>query len=108
MNNNKKEAKKMVKKPKLLCIDTTTLQVVDVFEADMTNKDMRFVMRVYFNDYIEYRKDPENKECPKWFKGHEGFAKAWPNVSFAQAMSLEGGGILQTDSYQDLFEKEEA
>jgi hypothetical protein len=65
-------------------------------------------MRVYFNDYAEYRKDPENKECPKWFKGHEGFAKAWPNVSFAQAMSLEGGGILQTDSYQDLFEKEEA
>jgi hypothetical protein len=108
MINNKKEVKKMVKKPKLLCIDTTTLQVVDVFEADMTNKDMRFVMRVYFNDYIEYRKDPENKECPKWFKGHEGFAKAWPNVSFAQAMSLEGGGILQTDSYQDLFEKEEA
>jgi hypothetical protein len=106
MNNNKKEVKKMVKKPKLLCIDTTTLQVVDVFEADMTNKDMQFCMRVYFNDYAEYRKDPENKECPKWFKGHEGFAKAWPNVSFAQAMTTKG--ILQTDSYQDLFEKEEA
>ena len=100
MNNNKKEVKKMFKKPKLLCIDTDTKQIVDVFETNLTHADMKFIMDCRFDEYREHRKDPENKECPKLFQGKEGFQQSWPNVMFAQAINTNDNHGLTFETEQ--------